>query len=156
MSVTEFLGKHHLQNRKLLKKLLSSVNERQANEIPPGFNNNIIWNCAHVISIQQGLVYQLCGKNPKVDKTIIRQFNIGTKPSEDLDLSFIENIGEQLISTSLQMAEDLKNEEFILIQPFMTAIKTELSTINEILAFNNYHEGLHLGVITSLLKNVQK
>lgn len=156
MSHLDFLLKHHLQNRKLLKKLLLSVDESQANEIPPFFNNNIIWNCAHVIAVQQSLIYQLCGKTPRADKSIIRQFTIGTKPTEYFEIGFIENIGELLLSTSVQMAEDLNNEEFIVGQPFMTAIKVELTQVEEALAFTNYHEGLHLGVITSLLKCIQK
>ncbi|MBK6566012.1 MAG: DinB family protein [Saprospiraceae bacterium] len=156
MSHLDFLLKHHLQNRKLLKKLLLSVDESQANEIPPFFNNNIIWNCAHVIAVQQSLIYQLCCKTPRADKSIIRQFTIGTKPTEYFETGFIENIGELLLSTSVQMAEDLNNEEFIVGQPFMTAIKVELTQVEEVLAFTNYHEGLHLGVITSLLKCIQK
>ena len=156
MSHLDFLLKHHLQNRKLLKKLLLSVDESQANEIPPFFNNNIIWNCAHVIAVQQSLIYQLCCKTPRADKSIIRQFTIGTKPTEYFETGFIENIGELLLSTSVQMAEDLNNEEFIVGQPFMTAIKVELTQVEEALAFTNYHEGLHLGVITSLLKCIQK
>ena len=156
MSHLDFLLKHHLQNRKLLKKLLLSLDESQANEIPPFFNNNIIWNCAHVIAVQQSLIYQLCCKTPRADKSIIRQFTIGTKPTEYFETGFIENIGELLLSTSVQMAEDLNNEEFIVGQPFMTAIKVELTQVEEVLAFTNYHEGLHLGVITSLLKCIQK
>lgn len=120
------------------------------------FNNNIIWNCAHVIAVQQSLIYQLCCKTPRADKSIIRQFTIGTKPTEYFETGFIENIGELLLSTSVQMAEDLNNEEFIVGQPFMTAIKVELTQVEEVLAFTNYHEGLHLGVITSLLKCIQK
>ncbi|MBK6364258.1 MAG: DinB family protein [Saprospiraceae bacterium] len=156
MSHLDFLLKHHLQNHKLLKKLLLSMDESQANEIPPFFNNNIIWNCAHVIAVQQSLIYQLCCKTPRADKSIIRQFTIGTKPTEYFETGFIENIGELLLSTSVQMAEDLNNEEFIVGQPFMTAIKVELTQVEEVLAFTNYHEGLHLGVITSLLKCIQK
>lgn len=154
MSTQSFSLKHHLQNRKLLKKLLLSVDESQANRIPEGFNNNIIWNCAHVISVQQALIYQLCGQTPRVDKTLLRKFNIGTKPEEYFDKNFIEDIAEQLITTSVQMAEDLENQPFAVINPFMTAIKVELTTLEEALMFTNYHEGLHLGVITSLLKRV--
>ena len=154
MSTQSFLVKHHLQNRKLLRKLLLSVDADWANRIPVGFNNNIIWNCAHVISVQQSLIYQLCGQTPRVDKTLLRKFNIGTKPEEYFDREFIENIAEQLITTSVQMAEDLASHPFAVINPFMTAIKVELTTVEEALMFTNYHEGLHLGVITSLLKRV--
>jgi hypothetical protein len=156
MSNLDFLLKHHLQNRKLLKKLLSSVDDRQANEIPAGFNNNIIWNCAHVIAVQQSLIYQLCGKSPFADKTIVKQFNIGTKPAEYYDAAFINSIGDLLYNTSVRMGEDLSNENFVVLQPFMTAIKVEITNIEEALAFTNYHEGLHLGVITSHLKCVSK
>ncbi|MFZ1703448.1 MAG: DinB family protein [Saprospiraceae bacterium] len=154
MASRAFLLKHHVQNRKLLRKLLGQVDEVQANKIPQGFNNNIIWNCAHVISIQQSLVYQLCRKPIQITKEQLNTFTIGTKPQETYDQGFMEDIKLQLIETSEKMAIDLDNEVFEVVSPFMTAIKVELTNIDDTLAFVNYHEGLHLGVVTSLLKFV--
>ena len=48
-----------LQNRKALKKILDFHTLDQINHIPNGFNNNILWNCAHVIAVQQMLTYGL-------------------------------------------------------------------------------------------------
>jgi hypothetical protein len=31
----------------------------QLNKIPEGYNNNLIWNIAHVVVVQQMLVYKL-------------------------------------------------------------------------------------------------
>lgn len=155
MANLDYLLKLHLQNRKVLRKVLLSVDDRQANEIPAGFNNNIIWNCAHVISLQQSLIYQLCGKMPVTEKTFIDNFTIGTKPKENFDKVFIDNVSELLISTSSQMADDIHGDIFTVLHPMMTAIKVELTTLEEALAFNNYHEGIHLGVITSLLKQLK-
>ena len=42
---------------------ISSLSPRQLNEIPPGFNNNIIWNLAYLIACQQGVCY-FCGGLP--------------------------------------------------------------------------------------------
>lgn len=155
MASREFLLQHHLQNRKLLRKILGLVNADQANIIPEGFNNNIIWNCTHVIAIQQTLVYSLCCKTTYISQEQINEFTIGTRPTHFLDNNFVEIIKNQLVDTSDKMAIDIKNEEFTVLRPFMTAIKVELQTIDEVLAFINYHEGLHLGVITALLKLVQ-
>lgn len=46
--------------RKTRQAILSQVSELtigQLNEIPAGFNNNIIWNLAHMVAAQQGICY---------------------------------------------------------------------------------------------------
>ena len=45
-----------LQNRKACKKILDSLSIDQINQIPTGFNNNILWNCAHILAVQQMLL----------------------------------------------------------------------------------------------------
>jgi hypothetical protein len=41
--------------------LIQGYTLEQLNKVPRGFNNNIIWNIAHVIVTQQILVYKLSG-----------------------------------------------------------------------------------------------
>jgi len=41
--------------------MIEDFSLEELNKIPEGFNNNIIWNIAHVIATQQALVYGLSG-----------------------------------------------------------------------------------------------
>src|SRR5690606_13289440 len=106
MADREYLFKHHLQNRKLIRRFLKSISPEQANMIPLHCPNNIIWNCAHVISVQQSLAYYLFGLPIRMDKSFVKQFTAGTRPEAEFDEIFIESICEQLMTTSEWMRED--------------------------------------------------
>lgn len=155
MASRAFLYKNHLQNRKLLRKFLKNISPEQANIIPPNCSNNIIWNCAHVISVQQSLAYYLFGFPMRMDKNFVKQYTNGTKPESNVDETFIESICEQLLTTSDWMREDIGEASPDIRAPFPTMINLELSNMDETLAFINYHEGVHTGVITGLLKWVK-
>lgn len=126
----------------------------QVNRIPQGFNNNIIWNCAHVISVQQSLAYYLFGLPMRMEKDFVKKFTANTKPEEIYTDEFIVFTGQKLLETSVWMQEDIGENHPVMKTPFNTAIKVELNKMDETLSFINYHEGLHLGVITSLIKKV--
>jgi hypothetical protein len=50
---------HQIENIKTLRTTLLTLVENltinQLNEVPEGFNNNIIWNLAHLTAAQQGV-----------------------------------------------------------------------------------------------------
>lgn len=154
MSHLDHLLKHHFQNRKVFRSFLSAVTPENVNKIPDGFNNNIIWNCAHVITVQQFFIYTWCGKTMVADQDIFAEFSIGTKPVKYYDENFILFIKDELLRTSLRMEEDLRKEDFVPKKPFVTSIKTELTNVEELLSFINFHEGIHIGAAISLMKFV--
>ena len=41
------------QSRKIISGIVSELNNEQLNAIPPGFNNNIAWNVAHLLVSEQ-------------------------------------------------------------------------------------------------------
>lgn len=154
MELRDYFYKHHLQNRKLLRKLLLSLTPEQVNKIPEGFNNNIIWNCAHVISVQQSLAYFLYGLPMRMEKDFVKKFTADTRPQEVHTDGFIHLTGEKLLETSAWMQEDIGLSEPSIKTPFTTAIKVDLNRMDETLSFINYHEGIHLGVVMSMIKKV--
>lgn len=49
------------KTRVKLLEMLSDLSTDQLNKIPAGFNNNIIWNLAHLVAAQQGICYLRAG-----------------------------------------------------------------------------------------------
>ena len=50
-----------LKNRNILNTFFEKCSLEELNKIPEGFNNNVIWNIAHVVVTQQLLVYDMSG-----------------------------------------------------------------------------------------------
>ncbi|MBC7884497.1 MAG: DinB family protein [Saprospiraceae bacterium] len=139
-----------IQNRKAFKKILDSLSIEQINKIPQGFNNNIIWNAAHVLSIQQMLTYALGNLPFTLPKDQILEFNMGTRPQKEYVDEFIDQIKSQFFSTHDQLVQDISENKFETFNPFMTAIKVEVINIETAIAFNQYHEALHMGYMLNI------
>jgi len=154
MTTRDFILFNTLQNRKVFKKLMDRVSLEQINMVPSGFNNNIIWNCAHILSIQQMLIYGLAGLPFTIENEQVMHFNIGTKPEKFYDSTFAEKVKGQLFETMEVLDADLKQYDFEFKYPFTTITKVEISNIDHAISFVNYHEGIHLGAVLSLLKFV--
>jgi DinB superfamily len=141
-----------LQNRKACKKILDSLSIDQINQIPAGFNNNILWNCAHIIAVQQMLTYGLTNQPFAVDKSFVFRFSPGTKPEGWYDEPFINEVKALLFSTFEQLREDINSDVFQKFNPFLTALKFEINDLEKAVAFNQYHEALHMGNILDIRK----
>jgi hypothetical protein len=64
--------------------LIQGYTLEQLNKVHEGFNNNIIWNIAHVIVTQQILVYKLSGLPMIVTDEMVEKYRKGTKNSISL------------------------------------------------------------------------
>lgn len=143
-----------LQNRKALKKILDFHTLDQINLIPNGFNNNILWNCAHVIAVQQMLTYGLNNLPFGIPKEFVFRFMPGTKPDIVYDTAFVDEVKSLLFTSFEQFQSDIVENKFVAFNPFMTALKFEINDIEKAVAFNQYHESLHMGHILNLMKFV--
>lgn len=140
------------QNRKAFKKILDSFNLEQLNEIPSGFNNNIVWNVAHVISIQQFITYGLTNTPYFVNEDFVSSFTRGTKPSMYYDNVFIESLKTLLFTSLDDLHYRCQHSPDMVFHPFMTAIKFEITDLMSALAFNQYHEAIHMGAVMNMRK----
>lgn len=140
--------------RENLLRVLDSHSLEQLNKIPERFSNNIIWNIAHCAATQQALVYKLSGLPTKLSEEFIMKYRKGAKPEGDLSQQEVDEIRELLLTTSRQIEEDFKNNVFVQYQEYPTSVGFTLRNIEEALNFNNYHEGMHLGIIMSIRKFV--
>jgi hypothetical protein len=140
--------------REVLLKFLDNYSLEQLNKIPQGFNNNIIWNAAHCIAVQQALVYKLSGLPTMVSKEFILKYSKGAKPEGDVNQDEVDEIKILLSTTLHQTQKDFDDRIFVNFQEYTTSLGNTLRDIHGALEFNNYHEGLHTGVIMSIRKFV--
>ncbi len=142
------------QTRQNILKTIKDLSADQLNKIPDGFNNNIIWNVAHVMVTQQLLVYKLSGQALYISEDEVNAYKKGTKPEKTVSSQEIENIKVRLLSLVDKFKEDLENDKFKNYNEYTTSFGVTLSSSEDAVEFNNVHEGLHLGSIMALKKLV--
>ena len=139
-------------SRRLLLAFLEKHSLEELNKIPEGFNNNIIWNIGHIVVTQQRIIYSLSGLPMHISEEMANMYMKGTRPERDVTADEVEEMKKLLFSTIDQIEEDFKNGIFVNYKEYPTSIGYTLTSARESMDFNNYHEGLHLGVIMSIRK----
>ncbi|WP_264535428.1 DinB family protein [Flavobacterium sp. N1736] len=140
--------------REILLKVLDNHSLEQLNKIPDGFSNNLIWNIAHCISSQQVLIYKLSGLTPIVSEEFIAKYRKGTKPEGDVSQAEVDEIRVLLSTTVDQVQKDFAANVFVHYTEYATSLGYTLKNVDGALNYNNYHEGIHTGVIMSIRKFV--
>jgi len=142
------------KTRELVFKRIENLSLEQLHTIPTGFNNNIIWNVAHLVVTQQLLHYKLSGLQCLIPDEMIAKYKKGTVPTEKVSAEEVEEIKELLMGLPDTLEEDFNAGIFEHYQTYPTSTGYVLTDINNAIAFNNMHEGLHLGTIMALTKLV--
>jgi hypothetical protein len=139
-----------LQNRTLLLKLLEKFSLEQLNTVPKGYRNSIFWNVAHTIVTQQLLVYGLSNQPFLVDSELVKTYRKDTKTVHEATETELAEIKTLLFSTVEQTKIDYENDFFKNYMPYTTSLNITLSTVEEAISFNTFHEGIHLGYILAM------
>lgn len=143
-----------LQHRRNLHQILTHTPKKELLLIPDGFRNNIWWNIAHVVVTQQILTYGFSGLDMHVPDALVAAYKKGTEPPEkvsDADMALVEKL---LVDAIVGTQADYDKGLFTKFTPYTTSAKITLENIEDALAFNLYHEGLHLGSVLALRKLV--
>lgn len=143
--------------RLFLLDQIEDLSDAQLNKIPNGFNNNIIWNLAHLICAQQGICYLRAEKAAVVPKKYITPFFTNTKPERIIDKQEIEEVKALFISTIDVLSSDYDNKIFSNYTPSPNIFKVygiDVKDIDDALEFLLYHDGYHSGSILALRKLV--
>ena len=139
-----------LKNRNILIAFFEKCSLEELNKIPEGFNNNIIWNLSHVIVTQQLLVYGLSGLPMMAKEELVTKFRKGTKAEGDVTQEEVDEIKNLLFSTLEQTKKDYEKGLFKSYNTYTTSTNSTMANVEEAIAFNNFHEGIHLGYILAL------
>ena len=141
-------------SRGLYKNFLDNYSLEQLNTIPAGMSNNLIWNIGHVIVSQQKLVYALSGLPMHIPDSLFEKYQNGSRPDGKTTQAEVDEI-KQLLSEMVEKTKsDFKSGVFKEFHPYQTKTGFHLGTLKEAMEFNNYHEGIHLGIMMSIKKYI--
>lgn len=141
-------------SRNVLLKFLDECTLEQLNTIPEGFKNNIIWNIGHIVVVQQMLVYNLSGLPMMVSDELVAKYKKGTSPNQDCSIEEVKELKMLLFTTLEQTKMDFNNDIFKNYTEFTTMTGFLVISAKAAMEFNNFHEGLHIGIIMQLKKFV--
>lgn len=142
---------NHL-GRNVLLKFLENHTLEQLNKIPEGFSNNLIWNIGHIVVVQQMLVYRLSGLPMMVSDAMVAKYMKGTKPEADVTQEEIEEMKSLLFATLEQAKKDFQEGIFKSYNEFTTSTGYTVKNAHDAMEFNNYHEGMHTGIMMQIKK----
>ena len=147
---------HKLKNFRLfLLDQIKNLNEVQLNKVPPGFNNNIIWNLGHMICVQQNMSYVRARRPVIVDDKYFTPYLPHTRPESFVQEADIKMLSELFISTIDALQNDLDKNMFDHYTP--SALIPEIygfdvKNIDSALEYLLHHDGYHAGYINSLMR----
>ncbi|KIX20644.1 hypothetical protein SY27_12135 [Flavobacterium sp. 316] len=141
-------------SRRIYLNFLDTYSLEQLNKVPEGFSNNLIWNIAHVIVSQQKLVYTLSGLPVNISQQMIEKYQNGTKPQEFVSNEEVLEIKKMLFSTLEKTMLDFNAGIFNTFNPYQTKTGFHIANLQNAFEFNNYHEGIHLGIMMQIKKFV--
>lgn len=140
--------------RKFTLATIEGLTTEQLNKIPEGYNNNIIWNVAHMIAAEQGVCYLRAGIPTVIPEHFYTAFKPGSKPAGLVSSEQIEAIKELLLSSLVSLESDLIERKFENYTSWATRYGVEMNNIDDALNFLPFHEGMHLGYIMALKRLV--
>jgi len=141
-----------LSSRNILLNFLENYSLEQLNSVPEGYSNNLIWNIGHIVVVQQMLVYNLSGLPMLVSPEMVEKYKRGTKPEVSVSQEEVEQIKGLLYATLEQTKKDFSAGIFQNYNAFTTMSGFQIRNAQEAMEFNNYHEGVHTGVMMRISK----
>lgn len=143
-----------LFTRSSLIKIMEKKSKEELVKIPENFKNSIFWNIAHLLVTQQLLCYKLSGLEIKIDDAMVRKYGKGSLATEDVEEKDILYVKNHLVVAMAETEKDYKNGLFKDFKAYMTSTGIELKSIEDVISFNAFHDGIHLGIVLSLMKIV--
>ena len=141
-------------SRGLYQNFLDSYSLEQLNTIPVGMSNNLIWNIGHVIVSQQKLVYALSGLPMHIPDSLFEKYQNGSRPDGKTTQAEVDEIKKLLSEMVEKTKTDFEAGIFKEFHSYQTKTGFHLGTLKEAVEFNNYHEGIHLGIMMSIKKHI--
>jgi len=143
-----------IKGRLLMLKLIEGKSLEQINTIPEGFNNSIGWNVGHLVVTQQLLCYKLSGLEALISEEMIAKYRKGTKPTGLIAQEEWGLIKKLFVELPNKLNLDYSKGLFKIYNNYETSVHVNIDSIDKAIDFNNFHEGIHLGVLLALKRLV--
>ena len=138
------------QTRQLVLKLCNGVDNDTMLRVPTGFNNNLLWNLGHLVVTQQLLCYKLSGNAMLIEDSLVDALRKATSPKEWDAAPDADQLRELAVSLPEKLEVDYKAGVFKNYDAYETSAGVTLASIDDALAFNNFHEGIHVGSMLAI------
>lgn len=139
-------------SRENLLGFLDKYSLEQLNKTPSGFSNNLIWNIGHVLVVQQVLIYTNSNLEGYLPKEYYGLYKPGTKPTGKTSQEEVDQLKNLLISMVGKTESDFLNNEFKTYTEKTVGTGFCVTSVEDAIRFNNYHEGLHMGYMMNIRK----
>lgn len=137
---------------------VTEMKDEESLIIPEGFNNNIKWNLGHIYVVQEKFAYYFIKEKMNMPKNFSELFTTGTSPESwrNKELPTISELIQLLEDQNGRIEEALEFRlKEVIEKPFTTSTGLTLSTVEELLSFCLYHEGMHFAMIKSYQRIIQ-
>lgn len=126
-------------------QITKDLSVEQFNFIPAGFNNNVIWNIGHTLSVGQSYLYEKSGFPIPDHPILLEKFDSGTKPEIALEQGEIAYIRNSLLESVRFFKENTTGNGG-------TKITDQITTKS--LQFVLFHDNYHYDAILNLMKSI--
>ncbi|MCF3111602.1 DinB family protein [Niabella sp. CC-SYL272] len=114
------------------------------NQVPAGFNNNIIWNFGHLVVSGYGLVFKVTQVDPGFIIPLYERYKKGSKPAAPATQQEIDELIALASNFTLAVKEALDANRFQEITMYTTdTFGVPVTTIEEMLITVAAHDTLH-------------
>jgi len=138
--------------RALMVRLADGMDQESLVTVPSGFTNHVLWNLGHVAVTTALLTYGLAGLSTGFEDQAVMDFRKGSKPGDwrrDYDWSEVRG---WLVGQTQRLESDLDGGHFTTFKSYHTSAGVHLDSVEDAIAFNTFHEGIHLGYILAQRK----
>lgn len=135
------------KTRQLFLGMIDDLSLEQLNQIPEGFNNNIIWNLGHIAVSTLGLCYIRSQVKPGMALPFPGRFGKGSRPEVEATAEEVAEIKGLLVSSLDQIKADISAGVFgTSVQSVTDTYQIPMDSIANTLNCCLAHENLHLGI----------
>lgn len=136
--------------RGYILKLARETSEDEAEITPNGFNNNIRWNLGHVYTEQYMWLKTLTNEEVPVPEAFDHWFGFGSSPANfTAETPSLEEL-KTLLKEQLPEIKDTFGDR--LEEEFEPTENWGLRTIEQVLMYTLFHEGMHIQTILDIKK----
>ncbi len=139
-------------------RLVDGLSEEQLNHVPAGFNNNIAWNLAHILVVQQTLCYVRMGFESQIPQPDMKRFGKGSKPDQWIGKEEIALFKSQVMEQIAQLEKDLRSGFFEEreYEKMLTSYGLTVDSLEYAISYLATHDALHYGYVLALKRAIEQ